>query len=246
MTAGAKEVLGTFYGGVVIARCGRRVVAQFLRPHRVLSTDLVDGGQRDDMVGVVNHQSCAPGDEEHEFFDEAGGDAVVYKRLVLSRAGLAPARFATMGTGAKMENLALRHEVFGDVEVVAACTAGETNAGRAGDPAEYHEGEGGFAKVTGTINIMLFVSRELTPGAMLDAAMTAVEAKAAALQDAEIKSKVSGGIATGTGTDQMAVCARLGGRPLTGAGKHTKLGELIGRNVRDAVIDALRRQKENA
>lgn len=239
------ESLGTFCNGVAITRRDRYVVARFVRPHRMLSTDLVHGGQREDLDGVVNHQSCLADDEAHEFFDEAGGDATVYKRLVLSRIGLDPERFAYMGTGAKMANLALRHEAFRDVELAVACTAGETNAVRAGDPADYHEAGGAFVPVCGTINVMLFIGRELTPGALVDAAMTLTEAKAAALQDAGIRSKVSGAAATGTGTDQMAVASLLGGRALTGAGKHTKLGELIGRNVRDAVIEALRRQKEN-
>ena len=56
-------------------------------------------------------------------------------------------------------------------------------------------------------------------------------------------SKYSPGWATGTGTDQMAVaCRKQEGFRLTGAGKHTKLGELVGRAVKSAVQAAMTRQ----
>jgi hypothetical protein len=53
-------------------------------------------------------------------------------------------------------------------------------------------------------------------------------------------SRYSDGLATGTGTDQMGVASCLGtGIPLTGAGKHCVLGELIGKTVHDAVRETL-------
>ena len=88
----------------------------------------------------------------------------------------------------------------------------------------------------GTINTMLFISHELTPAAMVNAVMTATEAKTAALQELDINSRYSNGLATGTGTDQIGVAARLEtGIPLTSAGKHTVLGELIGKTVCGAI-----------
>ena len=53
------------------------------------------------------------------------------------------------------------------------------------------------------------------------------------------------GLATGTGTDQIAVACRLGdGAPLGGAGKHCKLGELIGRCVKKGVMQTLALQNK--
>ena len=124
---------------------------------------------------------------------------------------------------------------FGDLTVVAVCTGGaETNAGRAGDPASVYERDGLYEKVSaeepvlrGTINTMLFISRELTPAALVDAVMTATEAKTAALQEINVGSRYSDGLATGTGTDQIGIAARLRtGRPLASAGNIRFLGSL--------------------
>jgi hypothetical protein len=92
----------------------------------------------------------------------------------------------------------------------------------------------------GTINTLLFISRELMPAAMVNAVMTATEAKTAALQELDVNSRYSNGLATGTGTDQIGVAARLEtGTPLASAGKHTVLGELIGKTVCNAVKETL-------
>jgi len=50
-------------------------------------------------------------------------------------------------------------------------------------------------------------------------------------------------LATGTGTDQYAIAAPRSGGPLRSwTGKHTKAGELIGRAVKEATLEALRWQ----
>jgi hypothetical protein len=73
--------------------------------------------------------------------------------------------------------------------------------------------------------------------------MTMTEAKTSALLELAIGSKSSWRPATGTGTDQFAIAApRDGGIPRTWTGKHTKAGELIGRAVREATLEALRWQ----
>ena len=131
---------------------------------------------------------------------------------------------------------------------MAVCTGGVGgNAGRAGDRATVYERDGAYEQISteepvlhGTINTILLINRELTPGAMVCAVMTATEAKTAALQELAVNSRYSNGLATGTGTDQIAVAARLcTGIPLSGAGKHTALGELIGKTVHDAIKGTL-------
>lgn len=62
------------------------------------------------------------------------------------------------------------------------------------------------------------------------------------LQELNVPSCASDGLATGTGTDQIAIATRIDGAPLTGAGKHTRLGELIARSVQTALREALARQ----
>jgi len=150
-----------------------------------------------------------------------------------------------------MRYAAIREARFRDLTVVAVCTGGvETNAGRAGDPASVYEWNGSYEQVAGealaphgTINTLLFINHELTPGAMVRSVMTATEAKSAALQELAVHSRYSDGLATGTGTDQIGVAARLHtGAILAGAGKHCVLGELIGKTVHDAILETLKLQ----
>jgi adenosylcobinamide amidohydrolase len=242
--------LATYYSGVEVHRAAKIVYAKFLAPHRVLSTCPAAGGLRDDMQYLYNHQSCEPAGNHmsDEIYDMAVNRPAEYRRLIAERHGLPPDRSATLGTAANMNNVALVHEAFHDLEVIAVCTGGVgTNAGRAGDPASYIQMPAGFemldAPPPGTIITMLLISHEITPGAMVGAVITATEAKSAALQELGVPSRYSDSLATGTGTDQIGVACRLGtGKPLTDAGKHAKLGELIGRTVHSAVKQALAQQ----
>ena len=101
--------------------------------------------------------------------------------------------------------------------------------------------------VPGTINTMLLMNHALTEGALARAVITMTEAKSAALQRLAVRSLYSADFATGTGTDQYCVAARLhvgdgGGKEFTSTSPHSKLGELIGVAVRDATLEALRWQ----
>ncbi|PZT55467.1 adenosylcobinamide amidohydrolase [Paenibacillus silvae] len=97
--------------------------------------------------------------------------------------------------------------------------------------------------VPGTINIMLWLNGQMTPGAMVNAIQTAVEAKAAALADAGIKDSENGLTATGTTTDAIVLAVRQTkheSQPLhTYAGTATALGAAIGRLVYDTVTESL-------
>jgi hypothetical protein len=95
----------------------------------------------------------------------------------------------------------------------------------------------------GTINTMLFINRPLTPAALARVVVTMTEGKSAALQRLAVPSKLHIDLATGTGTDQYCVAAPAsGGKMLTSASPHMKLGEIIGRATRDATLEALRWQ----
>ncbi|MGD0229362.1 MAG: adenosylcobinamide amidohydrolase [Syntrophorhabdales bacterium] len=237
-------LLGIYYKGVEIHREEKIIYARFLMPHRVISTCPAAGGVRDDLDYLYNHQSCEPIGHDPAALRLIGPDPQGYRSMVCRQYRLPDDRCATLGTAANMRYAITKEARFRDLAVVAVCTGGaETNAGRAGDPAVVYECDGAYETVSidppvshGTINTMLFISREMTPGAMVNAVMTATEAKAAALQELDVNSRYSHGIATGTGTDQIGVAARLEtGIPLTSAGKHTVLGELIGKTVCGAV-----------
>ncbi|OPY50133.1 MAG: Adenosylcobinamide amidohydrolase [Methanosaeta sp. PtaU1.Bin112] len=244
--------LAEFYGGVELYREEKMVYARLVAPHRVLSTcRSCTGGLHDDLLYLYNHQSCEPsgGNMNDRLCRLAIDRPDDYKREVAERHNLPFQRCATLGTAANMNNAAICHEKFCDLEVAAVCTGGvEGNAGRAGDPASYYEplddgASGGRiaerGPMPGTINAMIFINRELSPGAMVTAVITATEAKTAALQELGVASRYSEGLATGTGTDQMAIAAKLGGKAICFAGKHSKVGELIGRTMHDAVLGTL-------
>ena len=243
--------LAEFYGGIEINREEKIVYARLISSHRVLSTCRSStGGLHDDLLYIFNHQSCEPkGDHMNARMHKVIDRPDEYKKDVSDRHNLPSQKCATLGTAANMNNAAICHERFCDLEVVTVCTGGvEGNAGRAGDPASYYEpqkhnensedGERCFPGA-GTINAMIFINRELTPGAMVTAVVTATEAKTAALQELEVPSRYSDGLATGTGTDQIAVASKLGGEAISYAGKHSKVGELIGRTMHDAVKKTL-------
>jgi len=247
------------YEGLRVKRGERVLAAELAAPHAVLSTCRVNGGLREDLSLVVNHQACEPRphpDCEHRRC-LAARDPEGYHRLICDTYGFPPEKTALLGTAANMYLAGFATEAFRDLTVFCAATAGvETNAGRAGDPAHFYEEEGRFLRIEGggavacdrrgTIVLMVFVNRPLTPGALVRAVKMVTEAKVTVLEELHVASRYSSGLATGTGTDQIAVAARLDPslRPLSGAGKHVKLGELLSRATRRALFRALSLQNK--
>ena len=235
------------YGGVDVYRIQKMLVLRFNKPHRVISTCRVNGGLHDDLECIFNHQSCEPAGHSRKGLKTILSAPERYLQGLCERFEL-PEKTASLGTAANMNYAAIETQSFRNLEVTAICTGGvEANAGRVGDPASVWENDGVFEPLDtvgkesqGTINTMLIINRELTRGAMVRTIMTATEAKTAVLQELAVSSRYSEGLATGTGTDQIAVaCALAGDKPLTSAGKHAKLGELIGVVVSEAIRKTL-------
>ncbi|HXF92344.1 MAG TPA: adenosylcobinamide amidohydrolase [Nitrospiraceae bacterium] len=113
------------------------------------------------------------------------------------------------------------------------CTVGVTNAVKAGEPPV----EPQFRRPLGTINIILVTNARLVASAMVGAVQVATESKAAVLLERVVRSSVSGELATGTGTDAVAVACGLRGEGpvLRYSGTHTEIGAMIGRVVRQGV-----------
>lgn len=151
--------------------------------------------------------------------------------------------FATgLVTLAEMKNVSIVTKAFKGTEVTAVVTAGvRTNATRAGDTSSYWEENGEFH--FGTINIILLTNVCLDKSTLLEAFMTATEAKTVALNDLRIPSQYSNGFATGTGTDGLAIFSNTDSEnKLTNAGKHSKLGELIAATIIEAIPKAISKQ----
>lgn len=120
------------------------------------------------------------------------------------------------------------HEVFAQVDGISAhcvATVGLSNAESVGYRLPYHTAD------YGTINIGLSVNAALTKAAQLEAMSIAVQARTVGVMAAGID--LATGIATGTGTDCIAL-ACLPGRARY-AGLHTPVGEAVGAAVRDCL-----------
>ncbi|HWR05686.1 adenosylcobinamide amidohydrolase [Sporomusa sp.] len=236
---GSEQVkLYTLSTGDTVYREDTSVIISFEKPRNVLSTSRLNGGYRDNLKAVFNHDmKNATGVDGATYLD--------YLQGVAKHLGLNPARATGMGTAASMENVAIQSESYQTLTVTAIVTGGvEGNGGRAGDPATYFSpGKKTTLHKPGTINIMLVIDADIPSGTMTRALVTCTEAKTAALQELMAGSKYSNGLATGSGTDQTMVIANPGSPLyLEDAGKHSKLGELIGRTVKQAVKEALLRQ----
>lgn len=243
-------LLRRVFDAIELHRDDKFVALRFLAPHRVISTCLDNGGVADGLDLVYNHQMCEPTGPLSRHPSRAVIERPdLYAAALLERHGFSGLRAAQLGTAANMGNLAVAEEKFRGIAVVAVATGGvDGNAARAGDPASGYEFDGRYEPIVreqppahGTINVIVAINQPLVDGALVRAVMTATEAKAAALQELSIPSRYSAQLATGTGTDQVAVCAPLAGTsaPLRGAGHHTTAGELIGRAVLRAVKETL-------
>lgn len=236
------EILYRFDNGDEIKRnkAGKTVFVHFKKEKKVVSTSLVQGGYHEDIRLVFNYK-CA----------ERTGPCMTlleYEEDIKKKAEALGGNRNTstgFGTAADMENAVVVEKSYQDLKVVACVTAGvEANAGSAGDPAFLYGGEDNPETFKpGTINIMLFLGANMAPGILTRAMVTCTEAKSVALRELLVGSRYSYEPATGSGTDSTLVVADPDSAIyFRAAGKHNKLGELIGLSVKEAVKEALHRQ----
>jgi adenosylcobinamide amidohydrolase len=112
----------------------------------------------------------------------------------------------------------------------AVATVGFSNAERVGHRLDRS------GQDWGTINVALRLNQPVTQPALLEVMSIVVEARTAAVMDAGLV--LPTGLATGTGTDCVAVAAPEGDTPY--AGLHTEIGEATGRAVYNAVSKGAR------
>ncbi|GER92442.1 hypothetical protein A45J_0158 [hot springs metagenome] len=221
----------------------KSLIVQFPERRRVLSTN--DGFV--DAMAVVNHSAhpelwkrvC----QEMKTKEEVGGK--VYSRKIkernAERLGIRSEDISQMATAADMDNLAVVTKTLKPFVVTALVTAGaKTNALRTGvDEGTHVEGEA----PKGTVNILILTNARLTDGAMARAIITATEAKTAAFEDLKVPSSYTKDVqATGTGTDSAIVVSGTKVPQVTYTGGHSRIGELIGKAVYEAVVEALGKQ----
>lgn len=216
---------------------GHGIVFSFSGPRRVLSTSVWNGGIREDLRCVFNYDLSRG---QTSFCEMLAPTLAGHMRKLGEIAGLPPEN-SGLCTAAQMKNVCIAQETWEDLCVTAAVTAGiDENGGRAGDPASWQEKDGQLGVPVGTINLILHFNCDLPPGILAGALLTATEAKTAAIQELQLPSKMSCGIATGSGTDgAILICDPQSKNHLTDCGKHSKLGEMVGTTVFRAVKEAL-------
>ena len=234
------EKLCTLSTGDEVYFYDKSIVICFQGKRRVLSTSLYNGGYHEDFTAVYNYDAKQGAGMPCEMLAD---NYVDHMQLISQRLALDPEKVSGMSTAASMENVAVEVLKHKELTVTAIVTGGiETNGGRVGDLADYYRPQEKPVKY-GTINIMLVLDCDLAPGTIARALVTCTEAKTAAIQELLEGSKYSQGLATGSGTDQtIIVCNTESELYLDGAGKHSKLGELIGKAVIAAVKKALAKQ----
>ena len=212
-------------GGVSAEIKGRNLVIRSRSPLRALTSSILSPSYAK-FKAIVTHQ--LPEDYNHaeprKLFLET-----------LSSLGL-PRQTLGLMTAVDVNNVAIVSKTHQKLTVCAVVTAGVSNPASAGDNAPEEE-------QSSTINIILLIDGNLTQHCMVNVVMTATEAKSAALRDLDIRSHLSAELATGTTSDQIAVACTEKGQPIMFAGTATKLGELVGKTVKDAVETALQKQQ---
>jgi adenosylcobinamide hydrolase len=241
-----KEKLFDTTLGDTVLRYNDAIVVQLNGNRNVASTSALNGGVRSDLKFVFN-KSCGRELHGKTCPGMKGATHEEHFSVIARELGLDPATCTGMGTAALVENMAVATESYKELTVTAMATAGvDVNGGRAGDLARYDE----FSKQhihispdSGTINVMVHINAKMPAGTLNRATVTATEAKSVALQELMANSMYSSGLATGSGTDNVMIIGNLDSQVyLENAGKHCKLGELIGTTVIKAVKEALDKQ----
>jgi adenosylcobinamide amidohydrolase len=211
---------------------GRNLIVRLPQSWRVLSWAPLGGGSGCARV-IVNHQ-IESGDRAATEHPER------YLKRLMDVLGFKAASAVAMMTGVPIRKASHFTVRRGSVVVSAWCTAGCSNALRIGDSA------GRRKPCIGTINIVVAVNQPLSPPAMVEALAMATEARVAAIYDTGVASTRTQRPATGTGTDCIAVTSPICEHTHMYCGKHTLLGELIGRAVLRSCANALRRWRSSA
>ncbi len=134
-------------------------------------------------------------------------------------------------TGVPMNHVQSATARHRDATVASAITAGLGNVVASGLSQPTH-------CLPGTINIIVLIDANLVVDAMVNAVITATEAKTGVLMELGIRT-AEGYPATGTSTDAIVIACTGQGAPVPYAGPGTWIGYLIGLCVRQSLIKAL-------
>ena len=244
-------ILKTSVGDEVLKNSGT-VLVKFGPKRNGIVSSCLNGGYTEDLSAVLNHQLSQ---ENIDKYEEGGilGFLNVLSSNFYNDLNLRNDKISGLITSADMDYYSIVCEKYRDIEVMAIATAGvRVNAVSAGDRASYYEindeydfdinedDDNGFSNKPGTINIILLFNSRLSESSLLLAEMIATEAKTVALRDLMAASNYSNDIATGTGTDGIAIFSNLDSENrIENMSTHAKIGELIANAVKAAIKESL-------
>lgn len=208
-------------------------------PLKILSSAVLNGGPMEANC-IMNFQ--VPEDAGSDLDDEVHKEAGDFLLDETVKLGIPKDKVVAIMTAAKMKNVEGVTQRFQDVTLTTFVTAGAYFAATPGD--EIASKQSAFpSKKWGTINTIVLVDGNLTNSCMVNAVVTATEAKAAALRELDVRSRFSGEIATGTVTDSVVIACTKRGRIIKYAGSGTIIGELIGKSIKKALKKAIYKQE---
>lgn len=239
------------------------VFVKFSSKKNGIVSSWLNGGYREDLSGVFNYQLSQKNIDKYDDGGILGFLEYLSDELKNELSLNNEDKLSGLVTSANMGYYSIARESFRDIEVFAITTAGvRVNAVSAGDPASYYEInadyrydledeslENGCDKSStnsinpnkpGTINTIILINTKLDESSLILAEMIAVEAKAVALRELMTASNYSSEIATGTGTDGIAIFSNMESDNFTdNVSKHAKIGEMIGRVIIGSIKEAL-------
>ncbi|MCL2172258.1 MAG: adenosylcobinamide amidohydrolase [Candidatus Bathyarchaeota archaeon] len=142
-----------------------------------------------------------------------------------------------MLTAAKIKNLSLVTRQTDDITILAIATAGWRHGESAGEVIENSH------YVRGTINVIVVINADSTDSCLASLFLTATEAKTAAMNDYDIRSRYSGDVATGTITDSLSIAVTGQGAKVEFGGPASNVGQLVASAVRQVVKEAADKQE---
>ena len=208
--------------GLEVSVDAEAVVLTSASPLRVVSSAAVGGGLGEARaivnIHVPKNYPCASPEVDVARFCRRRGIAEPYVGLL---------------TSAWTEKAELSVEAAHGITVLAVVTVGLGNPVAAGvSPVALG--------LPSTINTIVVIDGDPEPGALVNAVITATEAKFLALAEAGVRSP-EGPLASGTSTDAVVVAATGRGRSCRFGGPASELGWAVARAVRSAVAQGISR-----
>jgi len=208
-----------------LVRSGRFLVAELGQQHRLLSFAIVGGG----FVEAAKVAWCAVRDAELR----PPVDPRAFLREQLAAADLAGA--VGLMTSAALDGYVdvARRPPRASAFAASPRSGSTTRCGPAIRPLLRRH-------APGRSTILCCASVPVSDEARIEMLSLVAEARTMAVLEGGVRSRQSGGAATGTGTDCIVVGAPCGPPVLAYAGKHTVLGHLVGAAVIEAVSRGVR------